>query len=181
MKATVDDGTPDIVVYPTDRDAYGRLCALLTRGNRRAPKGECHLQFTDLLEHSAGQLMIIMPDVKNMQSGQDLAIELNRAAPYRVWIGAKAQFLGNDRARLNRIRAMCDAAGVPMLAHNDVLYHQPDRSIVLDVLTCIRLGLTVETAGRNMQPNDVRHIAWKWQCGCPSIARRSTRPSVSCR
>jgi error-prone DNA polymerase len=28
------DGTPDILVYPRDRAAYGRLCQLLTRGKR---------------------------------------------------------------------------------------------------------------------------------------------------
>ncbi|MCE3257327.1 MAG: error-prone polymerase, DnaE-like protein, partial [Nitrobacter vulgaris] len=28
------DGTPDILVYPSDRNAYGRLCRLLTRGKR---------------------------------------------------------------------------------------------------------------------------------------------------
>ena len=28
------DGTPDILVYPRDRQAYGRLCRLLTRGKR---------------------------------------------------------------------------------------------------------------------------------------------------
>src|SRR5690606_41304134 len=27
------DGTPDIVAYPTDRAAYGRLCQRLTTGN----------------------------------------------------------------------------------------------------------------------------------------------------
>src|SRR5690554_645108 len=38
------DGSPDVAVYPTDREAYGRLAALLTLGNRRAPKGQCHLE-----------------------------------------------------------------------------------------------------------------------------------------
>ena len=43
------DGTPDILVYPRDRAAYGRLCQLLTRGKRgddadRIEKGECHLR-----------------------------------------------------------------------------------------------------------------------------------------
>src|SRR3982074_1820100 len=42
------DDTPDILVYPCDRAAYGRLCQLLTRGKRgddseRIAKGECHL------------------------------------------------------------------------------------------------------------------------------------------
>ena len=36
-----DDGTPDMLAYPQDRAAYGRLCRLLTAGNLRAPKGEC--------------------------------------------------------------------------------------------------------------------------------------------
>ena len=33
------DGTPDIVAYPADRAGWGRLCRLLTLGNRRARKG----------------------------------------------------------------------------------------------------------------------------------------------
>src|ERR1700742_3993284 len=45
------DGTPDILVYPRDRAAYGRLCRLLTRGKRGndVEKGECLLKFSDLL------------------------------------------------------------------------------------------------------------------------------------
>jgi hypothetical protein len=43
------DGTPDILAYPTDRAAYGRLCRLLTTGKLRAKKGDCILSFNDLL------------------------------------------------------------------------------------------------------------------------------------
>src|SRR5262249_14561273 len=34
---TADDF--EVIAYPTDRDAYGRLCRLLTDGNRRSKKG----------------------------------------------------------------------------------------------------------------------------------------------
>ncbi|WP_420133723.1 error-prone DNA polymerase [Rhodopseudomonas sp.] len=44
------DGTPDLLAYPTDRAAYGRLCRLLSTGKLRAEKGECHLTFGDLEE-----------------------------------------------------------------------------------------------------------------------------------
>src|SRR5690242_7346758 len=27
-----EDGTPDILAYPTEREAYGRLCRILTKG-----------------------------------------------------------------------------------------------------------------------------------------------------
>src|SRR4051795_10724398 len=53
------DGTPDILVYPRDRAAYGRLCQLLTRGKRAAAKGECHLGLDDLLEFVEGQLLVV--------------------------------------------------------------------------------------------------------------------------
>jgi error-prone DNA polymerase len=48
------DGTPDIAVWPRDRAAYGRLCRLLTTGNLRARKGECHLDLADLLAWGDG-------------------------------------------------------------------------------------------------------------------------------
>jgi error-prone DNA polymerase len=55
------DGTPDILVYPRDRSAYGRLCQLLTQGKRgeETLKGECHLKIDDLLEFAEGQFLVL--------------------------------------------------------------------------------------------------------------------------
>ena len=39
-----------LLVYPTDRAAYGRLCRLLTAGKTRAGKGACHLDWPDVIE-----------------------------------------------------------------------------------------------------------------------------------
>ena len=54
------DGSPDVLAYPKDRAAYGRLCRILTEGNLRAPKGECRLELDDLLKHSEGLQVIVM-------------------------------------------------------------------------------------------------------------------------
>jgi len=56
------DETPDILAYPRDRPAWGRLCRLLTRGNLRAEKGECILYISDLLEFIDGLELIVMPE-----------------------------------------------------------------------------------------------------------------------
>src|ERR1700734_858772 len=45
-----------LLVYPTDRSAYGRLCRLLTVGKGRAGKGACHLGWSDVEEWNAGLL-----------------------------------------------------------------------------------------------------------------------------
>ena len=54
------DGTPDILAYPRDRPAWGRLTRLLTRGNLRAEKGDCILMLDDLLDHIEGLELIVM-------------------------------------------------------------------------------------------------------------------------
>jgi error-prone DNA polymerase len=54
------DGTPDILAYPRDRQAWGRLCRLLTCGNLRAEKGDCILLLSDLMEHIDGLELIVM-------------------------------------------------------------------------------------------------------------------------
>jgi len=55
------DGTPDILAYPQNRAAWGRLTQLLTVGKSRAEKGDCILFFDDLLEYAAGLNLIVMP------------------------------------------------------------------------------------------------------------------------
>src|SRR5690606_10613558 len=55
---------PGLLAYPTDREAYGRLSRLLTKGNRRAGKGQCHLYRADVFEYSEGMLYIAVPPDK---------------------------------------------------------------------------------------------------------------------
>ncbi len=62
------DGTPDILAYPKDRAAYGRLCRLLTQGNLRAPKGQCHLTLDDLLEYAQGLQIVVMERTRRLSS-----------------------------------------------------------------------------------------------------------------
>src|SRR6202012_5393766 len=51
-----------ILVSPTDRAAYGRLCRLLTVGKKRAGKGACHIDWADVAAWNAGLLAILLPD-----------------------------------------------------------------------------------------------------------------------
>src|SRR5690606_4809869 len=97
------DGTPDIAVYPQDRAGYGRLSALLTLGNRRAPKGSCDLSLQDLVDHADGQLMIVLPRDESLEQDVGVASLIHGDAPGRVWVAAATRLDGHDTARLNRI------------------------------------------------------------------------------
>ena len=48
------EDAPRVVLWPTDRAAYGRLARLITRGRRRAEKGACRLTLDDIAAHSDG-------------------------------------------------------------------------------------------------------------------------------
>jgi len=154
------DDTPDIIAYPSDREAYGRLCRMLSRGNLReeSEKGKCVLSFADLADFIEGQLLILHCDETRWEHSGAVLERLAKLSPGNVWLAAATTFKGTDRARLNRLAAMAAAAKVPLLAVNDVLYHEPNRKIVQDVVTCIREHLTLETAGRRLQQNAERYL-----------------------
>jgi error-prone DNA polymerase len=65
------DGTPDILAYPSDRAAYGRLCRLLSVGKLRAPKGECYLALEDLLKWQEGLLLVVLPQNNEAPAPQE--------------------------------------------------------------------------------------------------------------
>jgi len=158
------DGTPDIFVYPRDRAAYGRLCQLLTRGKRgdditRIEKGECHLSFKDLLEFSEGQLLILtLPHRFDPKQALDVLAKLKASPAEGVWLAASLVYRGDDRRRLAGLDDLATKAKVPLLATNEVLYHDPGRRPLQDVLTCIREKTTIEAVGRKLEVNAERFL-----------------------
>jgi error-prone DNA polymerase len=157
-------GTPDILVYPRDRAAYGRLCQLLTRGKRgddaaKVEKGECHLKLEDLLEFSAGQLLVLtLPHRFEEKDAEDVLQRLKQSRADGVWLAASLVYRGDDRRRLARLDRVARAAKVPLLATNEVLYHHPARRPLQDVLTCIREKTTIDAAGRRLEANAERYL-----------------------
>ena len=155
------DGTPDILVYPRDRAAYGRLCQLLTQGKRGEGtlKGECHLKFDDLLEFAEGQLLVLVPPHRfDETKAHDVLDRLRSSRADGVWLAASLLYRGDDRRRLARLRRVAAHAGVPLLATNEVLYHDPSRRRLQDVLTCIREKTTIEAVGKRLEANAERHL-----------------------
>lgn len=153
------DGTPDILVYPRDRAAYGRLCQLLTHGKRAAEKGECHLRFDDLLEFSDGQLLAVSLPYRFEADAVHKVLERLRASSADgVWLVASLLYRGDDQRRLMRLSNIAARDNVPLLATNEVLYHHPARRPLQDVVSCIREKTTIEAIGRKLEANAERHL-----------------------
>ncbi len=145
---------PSVLCLPTDRAAYGRLSRLISLGRRRAPKGECHLQLSDLFDHAGGQQIIALPvDDPDAAFAAHLA-RLHQTFGDDLSLAVHHHLRGDDEARIERLAAL----GLPVVACNDVLYHGRDRRRLQDVLTCVREHCTIDTAGFRLEANAERHV-----------------------
>jgi len=276
------EDAPSLLVYPTDRAAYGRLCRLLSLGQRRADKGKCILHLADVAAHAEGQIFIALPpddwDWRELartpepRSAQIIRFDVTRATssdspPPRVeglgvgghntrrllhpspdpspsrggekqtpqgivptfppplrgrwreaseggatsteilisppprgestvipsprssrregqgeeqqhrdsleqslhrmkatlgnpplYLAASHTYRGDDRARIAALAELGERCGTPIIATNDVLYHEPSRRQLQDVVTCIREKTTLRESGLRLEANAERHI-----------------------
>ncbi|KRB40657.1 error-prone DNA polymerase [Phenylobacterium sp. Root700] len=152
------DGTPSLLCYPSDREAYGRLTRLLTVGQLRSEKGECDLRWADFTEHSEGQLILVVPPPRLDEDFERRLTQIAGDLRGDVWLAASRPYGARDLHRLSRLAALAQSAGAPMVATNDVLYHRPDRRNLQDVLTCIRETCTIHDAGLRLEANGERHL-----------------------
>jgi len=155
---------PSLLAYPTNKEAYGRLSGLLTTGNLRAEKGDCHLYKADVYEHAADiKFIVIPPDALNAAFDFEPAFK-NTVAEYRealgtqLYLAASKSYLGDDGKKLFRIAELAEQLNIPMVATNDVHYHNLARRQLQDILTCIREKCTIHNAGFRLHPNAERHL-----------------------
>ncbi|MBB3058397.1 error-prone DNA polymerase [Mucilaginibacter gotjawali] len=151
---------PGLLAYPTDQAAYARLSALLTIGNLRAEKGECHLYKADVYGHQKGiKFIIVPPDELNTQFDYDddfksAVAEYRKAFGSELYIAATRSYNGNDAKRLFRLGQL----NIPLVAVGDVHYHEAARRELQDVLTCIREKCNIYTAGFRLHANAERFL-----------------------
>ncbi len=148
-----------LLCYPRDRAAYGRLCRLLTLGQRRAAKGSCVLHMDDAMDHAEGQVLIALPPGRTDDETFEAALaELHRRHDGPLYLAAHMLYRGDDASRLNRLAALAARNEAPLVATNDVHYHTPARRPLQDVLTAIQARVTVAEAGWRLAANAERHL-----------------------
>jgi error-prone DNA polymerase len=148
----------EVLTYPTDRQAYGRLCQLLTQGNLKAKKAACRLTFEQILDASEGQIFIALPPEELSNAFTARLSALVRAAPNRVFLAGVHYHRGDEPRRLGLLAELGERHGAPLVAVNDVHYHAPERQPLLDVVTCIRETCTLPQAGFRLAVNAERHL-----------------------
>ena len=158
---------PPILVYPTDRASWSRLCRLLTLGKGRAGKGGCELYWGDLAGYAEGLVAVLCDVPADVREVRQEAIILRhpRACPgndgkrdftlthfrttfpNRGYIALTLRRRPNDAIRLRQTADIAQRERIPTVVTGDVLYHTPERRILQDVLTCIRENTAIDKIG----------------------------------
>ncbi len=146
---------PDVLVWPTDRLAYARLCRLLTTGKRRAEKAQCHLTLNDLLENNTGLLAAVVATPKSDPRPLNL---LREALGDSLSLAASCLYGADDSTHIRRMQSLARKSSIPLLATNHVHYHDPSRRPLQDLLTCVRYGCTIQEGGYRLFPNGERYL-----------------------
>lgn len=146
-----------LLLYPTDRLGWTRLCRLLTLGKGRAGKGRCELHWDDLPPWSEGLIAILLPDLPD---------ETNAAALQRLvsifgqqgYLGLSLRRRPDDALRIYELDAQGREFGVRRVALGDVLYHSVERELLQDVVTAIRHRTTIDAMGFKRERYADRHL-----------------------
>jgi error-prone DNA polymerase len=174
-----------VLVYPTYRPAYSRLCRLLSLGKKRAGKGKCDLAWNDLATYGDGLIAVLIPDVAD----EDCALRLRRlreAFGDRAYMALSLCRRPNDQVRLFELATLAAAMRVPSVVTNDVLFHEPGRRVLQDVVTCIRHNVTIDELGDRRErhadrylksPSEMRRLFARY----PEALARTLEIAESCR
>jgi error-prone DNA polymerase len=178
-----------LVLLVQSAEGWKNLCRLLTLGAGRGDKGECLLTVGDLEAHASGLLAIwCAGSLSDPHPGlwQQRGSRLTEAFPQRLYAALPRHQRAQEKGREGRLVARAHRLDVSLLAVREVLYHQPARRRLQDVVTCIRHGVPLDQAGTRLQPNADFHLLEAARFGQlysdrPEAVRRTLEAAERCQ
>jgi error-prone DNA polymerase len=147
----------NIILLAMDRAGYANLCRLITYGRLRSPKGESRVGWQEVCSHADG-LIALWGGEGSLLSGEadpaPVARLLKEAFGNRLYVLVDRHRRAEEREGEVRTTMRAQRYGLPLVAVPEIFYHTAARRPLQDVLTCIRHGLTLFTAGCQTKPNE---------------------------
>ncbi len=147
------------LAWPTDRAAYGRLCAMLSEARSHAEKGFCPIAPEAFRAGVEGCALAAVaperPDADFPARAREAARRLADRLARPLLLAVRHAARGDERARFD---GLVRTTGLPLIAAGGARFHAADRRRLADVLTAIRLRTTVDAMGLAAEPNAEAHL-----------------------
>ena len=146
------EGGGRVALLCEDRRGYRNLCRLLTLGHARSGKQECRVAPEQLADFRQGLVAL------SEGTPEELVLLAQHLGTERLYAEVQRHL---DPVEARQTRRRLDAAharGLRVVAGGGVRHTSPEGKPLFDALTCIRLGKTLDTAGRQLARNAERHL-----------------------
>ena len=163
---TLTDGTR-LTLLARTRAGYSNISRLFTTANA-ADRREPRLDPALLPHHSEGVILLtggrdgplskLAVDGRPGEAGELLKRYLDWYGPGSVYVELQRNLLHGDTDRNRKLVRVAGEVGVPVVATNDVHYHQPERSRLQDALVAAKLNTTIDRALPHLRPNHHFHL-----------------------
>ena len=154
-QVTLSDSS-SIVLLVQNRQGYANLCQLLTKGRLRSPKGQCSVTWEEVCAHAEGLIALWGGNHSLLIRDGDptsIALLLREAFGDRLYALVARHRRAEEVQQELLLRQRAEHYQLPLVAAVEVLYHTAARRPLQDVLTCVRHGVTLSTAGQLTKPN----------------------------
>ena len=164
---TLTDGTR-LALLAMTRRGYGNLSRLFTLANgvdRREPR----LDPEHLAHHAEGLVLLtggrdgpvskLLLEGRRRDAGSLLKGYMEWFGPESVYVELQRNYLQGDAELTRASVGLAHDLGVPIVASNDVHYHDPERYRLQHALVAARLNTTMERALPHIRPNN--HLSLK--------------------
>ena len=146
-----------LLVYPMDRAAYSRLTRLITLGKSRGGKNNCILHWDDVVAYAEGMIGILLPDLPDATCAAQLR-KMTQLFGDRAYVSLCLRRRQNDQMRLHELSNLAARFKVKTVVTNNVLFHEPGRRQLQDIVTCIRHNSTIDDVGFERERHADRYL-----------------------
>ncbi|MCC6645975.1 MAG: error-prone DNA polymerase [Polyangiaceae bacterium] len=143
------DGGHTVALLAESAEGWATLSRHVTAAHAGRDKGTARFDPARLAADHRG-LIALLPSPYD----EALTSTVRDALGDRVCLAVHRHKVSDDGARGAEAEALSARLGVPIVATGRPLYHARERRRLHDVLTCIRLGVTLDEAGTRVSPND---------------------------
>lgn len=149
-----------VLVLARDGQAWGDLCAFITRARRSAPKGQYRVRWPDpaWARLRACEVLLVLPLDISLEASLGLVRAARQLWAEHVWLGVHQHLRVQDKAQLLKLQQLGALSGVSLVACGGVLMHVRARKPLHDVLSAVRLGRPVRDCGQDLQVNAEAHL-----------------------
>lgn len=157
---TIADGSTILLLAMT-RQGYANLSALITRGRRRCEKGESKVFWSEVVEHNTDLLALWGGEESLLYQNErpdKVAHFLKDAFGDRLYALLTRHYRQDEDAHNALLQARAERYGFQVAAAVEVLYHDPSRHPLQDVLTAIRHNQPLDHMGIKLKPNGEHYL-----------------------